>query len=93
MIIIIFTQEVKGLTENLYTCALDWPKTYLHAEFQVRWCYMVSGFRVFKKDEEHEDDESCFPVFHTSCDISSHFCLLLLFHTFSTFMSLDDSLN
>ena len=26
---------------------------------------MVSGFRVFKKDEEDEDDESCFPVFHS----------------------------
>ena len=54
---------------------------------------MVSEFRFFKKKKKMKKkknmDKSCLPVFHTSCDIFIHFfCMLLLFHMFSTLMSL-----
>ena len=59
---------------------------------------------AFSKEEEEEEEEeeehgqsvkivfTC--KFHTSCDIFIHFfCMQLLFHMFSTLMSLEDRLN
>ena len=62
---------------------------------------MVSEFRFFKKKKKKKKKmkkkkknmdnlrKSCLPVFRTSYDIFIHFfCMLLLFHMFSTLMSL-----
>ena len=58
---------------------------------------MVSEFRFFKKKKKKMKKKknmdnlikSCLPVFRTSYDIFIHFfCMLLLFHMFSTLMSL-----
>ena len=61
---------------------------------------MVSEFRFFKKKKKMKKKKkkkknmdnlikSCLPVFRTSYDIFIRFfCMLLLFHVFSTLMSL-----
>ena len=35
---VLFCHKVKGLTNKLYTYALAWKKTDLHAKFQVHRC-------------------------------------------------------
>ena len=36
---VLLHHEVKGLTNKLYTYALAWRKTGLHAQFQVHRCF------------------------------------------------------
>ena len=36
---VLLRHEVKGLTNTLYTYALAWKKTGLHANFQVHRCF------------------------------------------------------
>ena len=36
---VLLRHEVKGLTNKLYTYALAWRKTGLHAKFQVHRCF------------------------------------------------------
>ena len=38
---VLLRHEVKGLTNKLYTYALAWTKTGLHAKFQVHKCFDV----------------------------------------------------
>ena len=64
---------------------------------------MVSEFRFFKEEEEEEEDEDeehgKFGKIMFTCisDLIRYFhpffCMLLLFHMFSTFMSLEIRLN
>ena len=59
---------------------------------------MVNEFRFFKHEEEEEEDGQSVKIMFTCIShLLSYFypvfCQLLLFHMFSTLMSLEDRLN
>ena len=85
-LIIIFIQNVEGLTEKLYAYALARMKTCSHAKFQVKSCYGYLVTLLHEEGEAEDDDEEdenlrklCLPVFHTSCDIFIPFLHAVIF--------------
>ena len=68
--------EVKGLTNKLYTYALAWKKTSLHAKFQVRRCFemdLVCIVMYCQDTKERGYNSKCIQVNEKICNLEREY--------------------